>query len=101
MATTLNCAAVGHDEDLGLGVGLRVPGCCHLLQAEQLHRTPAHLHFPDLPGDRHRELVDHVHVFRDLVVRASLPVANVRTASAVNGSAAWGRSVTQAHSSSP
>ena len=31
---------------------------CNLLEAEQLHRTPAHLHFPDLPGDRHRELVD-------------------------------------------
>src|SRR4051812_40263042 len=40
-----------------------------LLQPEVADRRLAHLVFLDLAGDRHRELVDHPHIARHLVVR--------------------------------
>ena len=56
-----------------------VPGPRGLLQPEQLDRLLPHLDLPDLPGHGHRELVGHVHVTGDLVVRdlsrAELPHA--------------------------
>ena len=46
-----------------------VLGLGDVVQAEDLDGVLAHLDLADLAGDGHRELVDDVHVARDLVVR--------------------------------
>src|SRR6476469_9941645 len=52
-----------------MGSVLCVTGRRGLLETEQLHRPLTHPHLADLARHRHGELVDHMHVPGDIVVR--------------------------------